>query len=224
MTMAAEKTAQGAKPSHIAILLPTIVADVIAPIAIFKLLTWYGVSPLWAIAGSGVAPLLNNLRVWIQSRRLEPLGFLVMAAIAIGTAASFVSGNPFYALTKDSILTGIFGVVFLCSILTRHPLVFFIARQFAIGEDPSRSDAWNALWGYAEYRAAIRWATFFWALAFIIEALTRVVLALTLKPDTVVTIASFMGLGVAAVLMLTQPWLRFARRRVERRYGVTFAL
>jgi hypothetical protein len=205
-------------------LIPTLAADVIAPIVVFKVLNRYGVSPVWSVAASGIVPLLNNLFIWIRARRLEPLGIVVMAAIAIGTLASLVSSDPFYALIKDSFLTGIFGVALLFSLPTRHPLVFFIARQFAIGGDTSRDAPWNALWGYAEYRSAVRAATAIWGLAFIAEALTRVALALTSTPDAVMTISSFMGMGVAAVLVLTQPYLRWARRRVEKRYAVRFAL
>ena len=58
---------------------------------------------------AGLSPVLNSLRVWIGTRRIEPLGIIVMGFLAIGTAASLVSGSIFFVLIKDSFLTGTFG-------------------------------------------------------------------------------------------------------------------
>ena len=59
-------------------MLPTLVFDVAMPIVAFNLLTAYGVSTLWALVAGGLFPAINNLRVWAKSRRLEPLGIIVM--------------------------------------------------------------------------------------------------------------------------------------------------
>ena len=59
-------------------MLPTLVFDVAMPIVAFNVLTGYGVSKLWALAAGGLFPAINNLRSWAKSRRLEPLGIIVM--------------------------------------------------------------------------------------------------------------------------------------------------
>ena len=65
-------------------MLPTLVFDVAMPIVAFNVLTGYGVSKLWALAAGGLFPAINNIRAWTKSRRLEPLGIIVMAFLAIG--------------------------------------------------------------------------------------------------------------------------------------------
>ena len=55
-------------------MIPTLVFDVAMPIVAFNVLVHYGVSTLWALVAGGLFPTLNNLRVWIKSRRLEPAG------------------------------------------------------------------------------------------------------------------------------------------------------
>lgn len=182
-------------------ILPTLVFDVALPIVLFNLLAGYGVPTLWALVAGGVSPALNNLRVWIRSRRLEPLGLIVIGFLAIGTAASLISGSVFVALIKDSFLTATFGLICLGSLLAARPLMFYVIRQFVAGDDPARIEWWNGLWQNAEFRAAQRFVTAVWGIAYLIEALLRVGFALTLAPAQVVAISPVMGFGVLIVLI-----------------------
>jgi intracellular septation protein A len=205
-----------ARPFRFAMLIPTLLVDVVAPIAIFKLLESFGVSPIWALAGAALAPALNNLRIWIMSRRIEPLGIMVVAFGVIGMVASLVSGNLFYSLIKDSFLTGAFGLVFLASLFFGRPLMFYLIRQFVAGEDETRNQIWKDLWRYAAFRSVMRQLTIMWALIYIVEALVRVGLALSLTPDAVVTISPIMGFGATLILIsLTRRRMRAVRERLE---------
>src|SRR5215469_5042313 len=88
------------------VMLPTLIFDIALPIIVFNVLSHYGVSVLWSLIASGIVPALNNLRVWVTQRRLDALGIIVVTFIAVGTVASLISGNVFFALIKDSFLTG----------------------------------------------------------------------------------------------------------------------
>ncbi len=211
MTLIARTTTTD-RPSSLAALLPTLAVDVVAPIAVLKLLEQAGVSPLWALAGAAAAPVLNNLRLWIGSRRIEPLGLLVVGFGVVGTVASLASGNLFYGLVKDSLLTGVFGLVFLASLAFRRPLLFYVLRPFVAGADEARIQAWDGLWQHAAFRAALRQLTLLWALVFAAEALIRLPLATSLSAESVVTISPLLGLGATALLVaLTRRRLRALR-------------
>jgi hypothetical protein len=69
-------------------MLPTLVVDVAMPIVTFNVLTSHGVSTLWAAVAGGIFPAINNLRVWAKTRRLEPLGIIVMTFCVIGASAA----------------------------------------------------------------------------------------------------------------------------------------
>ena len=114
-------------------MLPTLVVDVAMPIITFNVLTHNGVSTLWALAAGGLFPALNNFRVWVTARKLEPLGIIVMIFLVIGTAGSLISGSVFFMLIKESVLTATFGFICLGSILAERPLMFYINRQFVAG-------------------------------------------------------------------------------------------
>jgi hypothetical protein len=81
------------RPFRFAMLVPTLVVDGVLPIALFKGLEGLGVSPIWALAAGCVPPALNNLRAWVKSRRLDPVGILIVGSMASGALASLVSGD-----------------------------------------------------------------------------------------------------------------------------------
>jgi intracellular septation protein A len=198
-------------------MIPTLVFDVAMPIVVFNVLTRYGVSTLWALVAGGLFPAINNLRVWATSRRLEPLGLIVMAFLVVGTAATLISGSVFFALIKESFLTATFGLICLGSLLAERPLMFYINRQFVAGDDPVRLEWWKGLWEFPSFRAAQRLVTAVWGIAYLIEALVRVGFALVLPPAQVVAISPVMAFGVMIVLIAWTRRYMLALR--ERRIG-----
>jgi intracellular septation protein A len=198
-------------------MIPTLVFDVAMPIVAFNLLVHYGVSTLWALVAGGLFPALNNLRVWIKSRKLEPLGIIVMTFLAIGTAASLISGNVFFTLIKESFLTATFGFICFGSLTAERPLMFYINRQFVAGDDPVRLEWWNGLWQYPDFRAAQRLVTTVWGIAYIVEAFVRVGFALVLSPAQVVAISPVMafGLMIALIAWTRRYMLAMRERRIR---------
>ena len=196
--------------------LPTLIFDVVLPVVLFDLLTHYGVPTLWALVVGGLSPALNNLRIWATSRRLEPLGMIVLTLLAVSAAASLISGNIFFALIKDSFLTGVFGLICLVSLMGARPLLFFVVRQFAAGDDPVRIEAFNTRWQDRDFRVAMRLVTAIWGIAYVAEALLRVAFALTLTPAQVVSLSPIMSFGALIVLIAwTRRYLTAVRQRHE---------
>src|SRR4051794_22129734 len=73
-------------------ILPTLIFDAALPVIAFNVLIAAGVSTLWALAAGAIFPALNNLRLLIKSRRLEPVGIIVISFLTVGTGASLISG------------------------------------------------------------------------------------------------------------------------------------
>jgi hypothetical protein len=212
-TMPANPTA---KPFRFAMLVPTLVINVVVPIGILKGLEWFGVPKVWALAWGCLPPALNNLRIWIGSRRLDPVGILMMASIASGTMASLVAGDIFYRVVADVLLNTTWGLVFLASLLLSRPLIFFIIRPIVTGEDASRNEVWNGLWRYTVFRSAMRLITAVWGMVFFAQVLIELGLARLLTPETVVTISPLMGVGATlALIVFTRQRMRTARERLE---------
>lgn len=186
--------------------LSSLVLDVAMPIVVFFVLRACGVSTLLAIVAGGAFPLINVGRGWIGSRRIEPLGMIVITCITFGAAAALISGSVFVALLKDFVLLGGFGLLFLVSVIgAERPVMFYILRQFIAGSDPMRLQWWEGLWQHARFRAAQRRVTVVWGLGLLIEALIGTALACLLMPSQVVIISPIMAMSVLAALAL---WTR----------------
>jgi intracellular septation protein A len=195
-------------------MLPTLVFDVAVPILVFNLLTRFGVATLWALAAGGVSPVVNNIRIWIRARRVEPLGIIVIGFLAIGTAVSLITHSVFIGLVKASFVTATFGFICFGSLFAERPLMFYVTRQFVAGDDPARLAWWNGLWRFRGFRDAQRLVTTVWGVAYLVEALLRLGFALTLSPAQVVVVSPVMGFGaIVALTTWTRRYLLALRKR-----------
>ena len=219
-TMTAPMEPQAAKPFRITMILPTLIVDGVVPIAIYKGLEHYGVSPAWALAGGCAVPALNNLRTWIMSRQLDPIGLLIMASIASGAAASIVAGDIFWRVVTDCVLNAAWGSAFLVSLFFARPVLFYLIREVVAGNDESRAAIWNGLWDHRLVRRTLRGMTAFWSAVYFAEIAIEVALAHTQPADTVVTVASIMNAGATlALIMVTHRVMKATRARFERDEG-----
>jgi hypothetical protein len=215
-TPASPPAPPAAKPFRFAMLVPTLLVDVAAPIALFKGLQAFGVAPIWALAAGCGPPVLNNLRVWIQSRRLDAVGLLMMASIASGPVAALISGQVSSRIVTDCLLGSAWGLAFLGSLLLSRPAIFYLIRALVAGEDASRTATWNGLWRYASFRSAMRSITAGWGVVYFAQVLIELGLVRVMSVDAVVTIAPIMSLvGTLGLIVLTRLRMRAARERLE---------
>jgi hypothetical protein len=74
-----------------------------------------------------------------------PLGIISLLFIAAGLIATLVTGNPRLTLMTGSLLTGLFGLAFLGSLLLPCPLAFYLGRQMMTGGKPELVARWDGL-------------------------------------------------------------------------------
>jgi hypothetical protein len=218
MTTIAHDTPVGAtpKPFRLTMLLPTLVVSVAAPIAIFKGLQAFGVAPVWALAAGCAPPVLNNLRVWIATRRLDPVGIVMMASIAGGPAAALISGTLASRIAADCLVGSAWGLAFLGSLLLARPALFHLIRSLVAGDDAARTGIWDGLWRFPRFRSTLRSLTATWGLFYFASVIIELGLARVLAVDTVVTISPLISLGATlALVVLTRLRMRAMRERLE---------
>jgi hypothetical protein len=197
--------------------LPSLVFDLALPVVTYFVLTGFGVAKLLALCAGGLFPALNIARTWIGSRRIQPLGVIVITFIAIGTAAALVSGSVFVALVKDFLLAGTFGLLCLGSLFARpRPLMFYLLRQFIAGEDVARLEWWETQWQRAPFRAAMRRVTTIWGIGYVLQAAIGVTCAWWLQPAQVVIISPVIAGAVLAALAAWTRWYLLTLREALR--------
>jgi hypothetical protein len=214
-----------ARPFRFAMLVPTLVVDGVLPIALFKGLEGMGVSPIWALAAGCVPPVINNLRAWIRSRRLDPVGILIVGSMASGVAASLVSGDIAARIVTDCVLNGAWGVAFLGSLVFGRPALFYLIRALVAGDDASRTRIWNGLWRYGAFRSALRRITATWGVVYFAQVLIELGLARAMTAETVVTVAPIMNIcGTLGLILFTRLAMKAARGRLERQENLKWPL
>jgi hypothetical protein len=171
-----------------------------APLATFTALTGLGVPLLGALAAAAVFPALAVAWSAVRTRRINAVGALSLSAIAIGVVAGLVFQDPHILLAKESIVTGLLGLVSLGSLVaSRQPFVLVLARQFAssVGRD-----AIDRLQTAPAFRARTRQLTLIWGLALLADAGARVALTFLLPPGVVVLVAPLVAVATLGPLAL----------------------
>jgi len=195
-------------------LLPSLLVNAAAPLVAYQLLTGNGVQPVQALQTAAVFPIVGIARGYMRTRRADIIGVVSLVFIVLGVAASLVSGDTRFILIKESLLTGVFGLVFLGSLLLPRPLMFYFGRQFAGGGDPERTAAFEAMWQYPRFRSVNRTMTVVWGVAYLIEAAARVGLSFVLPIPQFLLISPLLAIGVTLGLI---SWtMAYARRNARR--------
>jgi hypothetical protein len=175
------------------------VFDIAGPLLAYNLLRSAGFSSVSALILSGVFPAAGVIIGIVQHRRVDALGVLVLAGIAVGAVIGLVSHNARLVLDEGSVPTAVFGLICLGSLGTPKPLMYRLAMEF-IGPDTPKGQEFTGLWQYAEFRRVFRVVTAVWGIAYLAEAVARVVIVQITSTGTALAISKVLPYAVAAVL------------------------
>jgi len=192
------------------------VFDIAGPLVAYSLLRSAGQSAVSALVLSGILPALGVAVGVIRHRRVDTIGVLVLAGIAVGTVLGLVSGSPRLVLIEGSVPTAVFGLLCLGSLWAHRPLIYRFAVEF-IGPDTPRGQDFTSLWRYPGFRHAFRLYTLVWGVTYLAEAAARIIIVETTSTGTALTVSKVMPYVVAAAIIA---WMvahgRRARREGER--------
>jgi len=161
-----------------------VIFDVAAPLAAYNLLRSAGLTAVTALLLSGVFPALHVTINVIRNRRVDVVGAVVLAGIALGTLLGLVSHSARLVLIEGSVPTAVFGVACLGSLWARHPLLFSVVREF-MGPDTAKGQEMTRLWrDEAVFRRDFRVVTAVWGVGFLLEAALRVVIVYNASTGT----------------------------------------
>jgi len=197
----AERTA-GTRAAAIQRLRPIakiLILDVAAPLVTYGVLRSNGVTTVLALVLSGAVPALGVAAEVIRHRRLEVVGALVLAGIAVGTVFGLVSHNARLVLMEGSVPTAVLGVACLGSLWTRRPLMFGFGLDF-VGRDTPQGREMISNWQYEEFRRIFRIITGVWGAGFLFEAAVRVVIVYGASTGTALASSKVTPFICAAVL------------------------
>jgi hypothetical protein len=190
----------------------TAVFDIAGPLVAYSLLRSAGQSEVSALILSSAFPALGVVVGLVRHRRVDAVGILVLAGIAVGTILGVLSGSPRMVLVEGSVPTAVFGLLCLASLWSRRPLIYRFAIEF-IGADTPKGRDFEARWVYPGFRHAFRLFTVVWGAVYLAEAIARVIIVETTSTGTALTVSRVMPYVVGAALA---GWMAAYGRRAKR--------
>lgn len=218
-TVDVAKMGKAIKSNTIKSLLISVVINGAFPLVIYWTLTTYdpAISPFVALIASGIPSLLHSIVGLVSRKRVDFLAGIALIAIVISLVITALGGDPRIYLIRESFFTVAFGLVLLASLALPKPFMFYMARHFAAGNDPTNVAHFDLLWQQDErIRRRMRLLTLVWGTGFLLEAAVRITLVLTLSTEQFLAVSPFVIYGILAILVL---WT-FRYGRINRKHSM----
>ncbi len=180
---------------------PVLLLDVVAPVVGYRVLTGRGVSTVSALAAASLFPVAGIVVSAVRSRRMDPIGLLALAAIAVGLFAGLVLHEGRILLVKDSLMTGTLGIIFLGSLLAPRPMVFTLQQRLT-RKRQAGPQSHDRSWRDPRVRVWARRSTALWGVALSAEAAVRIGLSYAVTPGTLVVISPLLATATFGPLAL----------------------
>lgn len=151
-----------------------LVFDLGGPLLVYSLLRSAGLSAVTALLISGIPPALGIVIGAVVDRRLDIIGVVVLAGLAVGTVAGLVSNNARLYLVEGAVPSLVFAVACLISLRSRKPLIYRFTVELLGPGTPKGREVVGA-WQYPGFRRAFRIITAAWGVAYLFEVAARLV-------------------------------------------------
>ena len=114
-----------------------ILIDIVAPIVVYFILHSLGVGDVLALTIGGMVTAINALVGTVRRRRLDSIGLLVVAEIALSIALLLITQDPRILLIKPSFYVGFAAIYAFSTCLVGRPIGFESAKPIATRVTPS---------------------------------------------------------------------------------------
>jgi hypothetical protein len=196
---------------------PQLLIAGVLPVVGYSLLRPHVSSDATALAAVMIFPVID---IAIERRRhgqIEPIGIISLIGIVVGlVGAVALHGNATLLKVRESLLTGLFGLVCLGSLAAARPVMYYLGRAFATGGDPIKVAEFNSMWHQPGAPRRFRIVTAVWGFGLLGEAVLRTVLALTISTQRFLEIAPIVGwVTIGALLWYSTASIRAGERSAE---------
>src|SRR5262249_28057769 len=147
---------------------PALLVDGLCPFLAYVLARRFvHTSEMTALGLGALFPIGRGALELRHRRRIDIIGVIVIVGIVISMLALIAGGSPQLFLIRESFVTGALGLLALTSFAWPRPLLFYIGRQFAAGDDSAAVEQFNGLWQYAGARRTFQVMTLVWSVGWL---------------------------------------------------------
>ena len=206
-------SASNSKPSITNTVALDIVISGVLPFIIYR----SSVSQLgeWqALILASVPPLIKSARELVLRRRVDTIGSLALAGILFSLISLSLGGSARALLLRSIVVTALFGLIYLASLLFVRPLIFYIVRFFETGDEPKGVMEWSELWTTStKFRHGMRLLTIVWGIGLLVEAVLGFGLVQALTVEQFLLVSPLLGNGFSFGLIFWSLWYGNRMRR-----------
>jgi len=182
-------------------LLLTLIYAALVPYLIYRVGTErYHLSAVNALLLAALSPAVGSLIEFVRKRQLSVLGLFALVGIAAKVVSALLFHDPHLVLISDSLLTGVYGLLLLGSVLIGKPLtVVLVANMYATSPE-QRAQMKQRLQASGTHRHVMI-LTAMWGVGLLLLLAISVLLTYTLPIATVVLVRPAIDYGMIAALI-----------------------
>lgn len=171
------------------------------------------IGEIHAIMASAAPPIVWSLVEFARHRRVDAISILVLGGITLSLVGFALGGSPKLLLMRESLITGLIGLVFLGSAVIGRPLIAVLASASLKRQSSEDSAEFEASRDQPGFRRAMMMMTVVWGLGFVAETAVRSILVFSLPVGRFLIIGPIVGYGTIGLLML---WTFLYSRAAEK--------
>jgi hypothetical protein len=160
---------------------------------------------------STIVPALWLAYGTLRQRSVDAIAIIAICEVVVTVAVTLLASSVSWALIARALQGALVGLVFAGSAAIGRPIIYYIARQFAVGQNPERAAGFDAA-HVADKGRTFTIATLVWAAGLIVLSAIHVTLAVTLDHATYLLVGPIVGIGGNIALLLWS--IRFATNRL----------
>ncbi len=196
-------------------LLPMLLYVIVLPYIIFRLASPH-MSTAAALLLAAIPPLTSTAIELVRRHRLNLLGALVLVGIAIKIIGALLFKDIRLILISDSLMTGVYGIMMLVSVLLGKPLLMTLAMNMLADAPLAERERFEKRWQEAgsSYFAFI---TALWGVGLTLTLVLNILLVYILTVQQFVLLGPIVQYSIFGFLILVSQAIGIVRRFRKRR-------
>jgi hypothetical protein len=193
----------------------SILINGLVPVVVYNILLDH-FSSFVSLLLATMVPLLDNLYHIVRHRKADAFGLFMLTAFVLSLLAFLLGGNEKLILMRESLVTGILGLIFIGSLFYSKPLIYHFAIRFSSNDESEQKGKFANNWEYSYFRFVIRLMTAVWGIALLAEAVIKTILVYELSISAFLAVSQIIFYSVLGVTILwTVIYRRYAKTRLD---------
>jgi uncharacterized membrane protein len=193
----------------------SILINGLVPVVVYNLLLDH-LSSFVSLLLATMVPLLDNLYHIVKHRKADAFGLFMLTGFVLSLVAFLLGGSERLILMRESLVTGILGLIFIGSLFYSKPLIYHFAIRFSSNDESEQKGKFANNWEFSYFRFVIRLMTAVWGTALLAEAVIKTILVYELSISAFLAVSQIIFYSVLGVTILwTVIYRRYAKTRLD---------